>query len=161
MTNKCTSSAGSFDGHSGAPEQYRQHRPMRHIPGYSGRYWTPPSGNYLLRITLAAARATANKKRQKNLPKRLAILMASAVRRYNTPHIAQQRRFKALLDATKHRHQVSIATNSCNWSSLPCFFSSFFIVNLYKRSQVNAKAPVFNRGIGYQTKEKGLIQVSI
>ncbi len=30
-----------------------------------------------------------------------------------------------------------------------------------KRSQVDAKAPVFNRGITYQMKEKGLIKVSI
>jgi hypothetical protein len=30
-----------------------------------------------------------------------------------------------------------------------------------KRSQVDAKAPVFNRGITYQTKEKGLIKMSI
>jgi hypothetical protein len=30
-----------------------------------------------------------------------------------------------------------------------------------KRLQVDAKAPVFNRGITYQTKEKDLIKVSI
>ena len=30
-----------------------------------------------------------------------------------------------------------------------------------KRLQVDAKAPVFNRGMTYQTKEKGLIKVSI
>jgi hypothetical protein len=58
MTNKCTSSAGRFDGHSGAPEQYRRHCPMRHVQGYSGSYWTPPLDNYLLRIAPAAARAT-------------------------------------------------------------------------------------------------------
>jgi hypothetical protein len=61
MMNKCTSFAGHFDGHSGAPEQYRWHRPMRHVQGYSGSHWTLPSGNYSLRITPAAARATANK----------------------------------------------------------------------------------------------------
>jgi hypothetical protein len=58
MMNKCTSSANRFDGHSNAPEQYRQHRPMRHVQGYSGSHWTPPSGNYLLRIAPAATRAT-------------------------------------------------------------------------------------------------------
>jgi hypothetical protein len=31
---------------------------MRHVQGYSGSYWTPPSGDYLLRIAPAAARAT-------------------------------------------------------------------------------------------------------
>jgi hypothetical protein len=47
-----------FNSHGGAPEQYRQHRPMRYVQGYSGSYWMPASGNYLLRIALAAARAT-------------------------------------------------------------------------------------------------------
>jgi hypothetical protein len=58
MTNKCTSSASRFDGDGGAQEQYRWHRPMRHVQGYSGSYWTPPSGNYSLRFTPAAARET-------------------------------------------------------------------------------------------------------
>jgi hypothetical protein len=47
-----------------------------------------PSGNYLLRIAPAAARATANKTTTKKLPTLLAILMAGAVRRYDTAHIA-------------------------------------------------------------------------
>jgi hypothetical protein len=58
MMNKCTLSAGHFDGHGSAPEQYRQHCPMRHVQGYSRSHWTPPSGGYLLRIAPVAARAT-------------------------------------------------------------------------------------------------------
>jgi hypothetical protein len=58
MTNESTSSAGRFDGNSGAPEQYRWHRPMRHVQGYSRSHWTLPSGNYSLCIAPAAARAT-------------------------------------------------------------------------------------------------------
>jgi hypothetical protein len=58
MTNKCTSSAGRFDGHGGVPEQYRWHRLVRHVQGYSGSHWTLPLSNYLLRIAPAAARAT-------------------------------------------------------------------------------------------------------
>jgi hypothetical protein len=58
MTNKCTLSAGRFDGHGGAPEQYRRHRLMQHVQGYSGSHWTPASRNYSLRIATAAARAT-------------------------------------------------------------------------------------------------------
>jgi hypothetical protein len=58
MTNKCTLSASHFDGHGSAPEQYRWHHPMQHVQGYSGSYWTLPSGNYLLRIAPVAARAT-------------------------------------------------------------------------------------------------------
>jgi hypothetical protein len=57
--NKCTSSDGCFDGQGGAPEQYRQHHPMRHVQGYSGSLWTPALGDYLLRIAPAAARATS------------------------------------------------------------------------------------------------------
>jgi hypothetical protein len=34
---------------------------MRHVHGYPGSHWTPPSGNYLLHIAPAATRATANK----------------------------------------------------------------------------------------------------
>jgi hypothetical protein len=41
------------------------------------------------------------------------------------------------------------------------FFQVFSSSTCTKRSQVNAKAPVFNRGITYQTKEKGLIRMSI
>ncbi len=57
MTNECTLSAGRFDDHGGAPEQYRQHRLMRGVQGYSGSHLMPASGDYLLRITPAAARA--------------------------------------------------------------------------------------------------------
>jgi hypothetical protein len=58
MTNKCNSSAGRLDGHGVAPEQYRRHCPMRHVQGYSGCHWMPPSGDYLLCIAPAATRAT-------------------------------------------------------------------------------------------------------
>jgi hypothetical protein len=58
VANKCTSSAGHFDGHGGAPDQYRRHRPMQHVHGYSGSHWTLALGNYLLHIAPAAARAT-------------------------------------------------------------------------------------------------------
>jgi hypothetical protein len=73
------------------------------------------------------------KRWRKNVPKRPAILMAAAVCRYNTARNARQRRFRALLDATKCHHRASIAVDSCNWSSLPQFFLSIFIVNLYKK----------------------------
>ncbi len=58
MMNKCTSSAGRFDGHGGAPEQYRRHRPMWHVQGYSGSHWTPASGDYSLCIAPAATMAS-------------------------------------------------------------------------------------------------------
>jgi hypothetical protein len=58
MMNKCTLSAGRFDGHSSALEQYRRLCPMRHVQGYSGSHWMPPFGIYLLRIAPAATKAT-------------------------------------------------------------------------------------------------------
>ena len=60
MTNKCTSSAGRFDGHGGAPEQYRQLCPKRHVRGYSGSHWMAALGNYLLHIASLLFRATIN-----------------------------------------------------------------------------------------------------
>ncbi len=98
----------------------------------------------------------ANKQQSTNKPKKLAVLMAMAMRRYVTSHIAQWRRFTALLDATKRCHRASIAANSCNWSCMCWFFTSFSSSTRTKRSQVDAKAPVFNRGMTYQLKEKGL-----
>jgi hypothetical protein len=58
MPLKCTSVAARFKGLEDFPEQYRRHCPMRHIQSYLGSHWMPPSGDYLLRITPAAARAT-------------------------------------------------------------------------------------------------------
>jgi hypothetical protein len=41
------------------------------------------------------------------------------------------------------------------------FIQVFSLSTCTKRSQVDAKGPVFNRGITYQTKKKGLIKMSI
>jgi hypothetical protein len=59
--NKYTSVADNFDGYGGAPVQYGAHSPIQHNQGFTGSYCMPPSGNYLPRISSAAARATANK----------------------------------------------------------------------------------------------------
>jgi hypothetical protein len=55
MMNKCTSSAGRLDGHSGVPEQYRRHCLMWYDQGYSGSHWTQASGDYLLCIIAVRA----------------------------------------------------------------------------------------------------------
>ncbi len=75
----------------------------------------------------------ANKQQSTNTPKKVAVLMAMAMRRYVTAHIAWWRRIRALLYATKRHHQASIAADSCNWSCMCWVFTSFFIVNLYKK----------------------------
>jgi hypothetical protein len=43
----------------------------------------------------------------------------------------------------------------------PDFFEFFSLLTCRKRPRVDAKAPVFNMGITYQTKEKGLTKVTI
>jgi hypothetical protein len=81
MTNKCTSSAGHFDGHGGVPEQYKWHHPMQHVQGYSGSHWMLASGNYSLGIPPAATRATGKQTTINKYTKKLAVLMAMAMRR--------------------------------------------------------------------------------
>jgi hypothetical protein len=63
MVSTCSSNIGHFDGHGGPlAVQYEEHCPMQHVQGYSGSHWTPPSGNYSLRIAPAAARATGKQR---------------------------------------------------------------------------------------------------
>ncbi len=56
QNNECTSVAVHFDGHGGVPVQYEAHRWMQHDQGFTGSHWTPPSGDYSLRIAPSAAR---------------------------------------------------------------------------------------------------------
>jgi hypothetical protein len=58
MTSTCSYVVGRFDGHGSPLVQYKVHRPMQNVQGYSGSHWMPPSGDYLLRIAPTAARAT-------------------------------------------------------------------------------------------------------
>jgi hypothetical protein len=107
VANKCTSAVDHFDGHGGAPVRYEVHRPMQHDQGFTGSHWTPPSGDYLLRIAPAAARATINTMIMQNVPTFLAVSMAIAMRRYYTAHIARWRRLVAFIKATKRHHRTS------------------------------------------------------
>jgi hypothetical protein len=103
---------GHFDGRGGAPLLYEAHPPMQHDQGFTGSHWTPPSGDYSLRIAPAAARATINTTSMQNVPTLLAVLMAIAMRRYYTACIARWRRFMAIIKATKRCHRalaISIA----------------------------------------------------
>jgi hypothetical protein len=70
MMKECTSSTSCFDGLGSPPQQYRWHHLMRHVQGYSGSHWMLPSGDYLLRIAPAAARATANETTTKKCTKK-------------------------------------------------------------------------------------------
>ncbi len=66
----------------------------------------------------------------KNAPILLAILMAVAVRRYDTVRIARWQMSRDLMEATGRRHRVSIRSDKVLRSKLRQFFLSFFIVNL-------------------------------
>ncbi len=103
----------------------------------------------------------ANKQQSTNTPKKVAVLMAMVMHRYVTARIAQWRRFRASLEATGRRHWASIMSNNINQTWLRCFFWCFHSQNHRKRSRVDTKTPVFNRGMTYQSKQKGLMKVSI
>jgi hypothetical protein len=103
----------------------------------------------------------ANKQQSTNTPKKVAILMAMAMRQYVTALIAQWRRSRASLEATGPRHRASIVSNNINRTWLRVFFLCFHCQNYRKRSRVDAKTPVFNRGMTYQSKQKGLTKVSM
>ncbi len=160
MVNKCTSSAGRFDCHGSVPVQYRRHWPMQRVQGYSGSHWRP-LGNYLLCIAPAAARATGKQTTINKYTYKAGRLMAMAMRRYVTAHIAWWRRSRASLEATGCHHQASIMSNNIHRTWLQLFFWCFHHQNCRKRLRVHAKNPFFNKGMTYQTKEKGLIKVSI
>ncbi len=103
----------------------------------------------------------AYKQQSTNTPAKLAILMAMAMHRYVTACITQWRRTRASLEATGCHHRASIMPNNIVRTWLQRFFQCFHHQNRRKRSWVDAKNPVFNRGMTYQMKEKGLIKVSI
>jgi hypothetical protein len=112
-----TSYAGHLHSHGGAPVQCKAHRPMQHVQqGYTGSHWTPPLplGDYSLRITPAATRATANKTTMTNVPTLRAVLMVAVVQRDYTVCITRWRRFMAFLKETKHRHWTSTHSDSIN-----------------------------------------------
>jgi hypothetical protein len=60
---------------------------MQHDRGFTGSHWTPPSGNYLLRIAQAAARATITSTIMKHVPTLLVVSMAIVMQQYYTARI--------------------------------------------------------------------------
>jgi hypothetical protein len=91
----------------------------------------------------------AYKQQSTNTPAKLAILMAIVMRRYVTARIPQWRRSRASLEATGRRHWASIMPDNIVRTWLRHFFKCFHRQNCRKRSRVDAKNPVFNRGMTY------------
>jgi hypothetical protein len=86
--------------------------------------------------------------------------MAMAVHRYNTTHIAQWRKSRAMLKplvaAIRQVLRPLVAIGHTNAG----FFMFFSLSTCKKRLQVNAKAPVFNKGMTYQSDGKDLTKVT-
>ena len=141
MTNKCTSSAGRFDGHGSALEQTDgifQCGMFRATPEATGcqhraitRSVSPqcPPGQQ------------ANKQQSTNTPTKLAILMAIAMQRYHTAHIARWRRSRASLEATGCHHWASTHSDSINRTCQHRFFQCFSSSNCLERPQNHKDSP--------------------
>ena len=80
----------------------------------------------------------ANKQQSTNTPKKVAVLVAMAMRQYVTAGIAQWRRSRASLEATGRCHWASIMSNNINQTWLRRFFWCFHRQNHRKRSRVDA-----------------------
>jgi hypothetical protein len=74
----------------------------------------------------------ANKQQSTHTPKKVAILMAMAMRRYVTVHVAQWRRSRASLEATGCCHRASIMSDNINRTWLRCFFYVFIVKTVGK-----------------------------
>jgi hypothetical protein len=84
----------------------------------------------------------ANKQQSTNTPKMVAILMAMAMRRYITAHIAQWRRSRASLEATGRCHRVSIVSNNINQTWLQRLFYVFIVKTVGKEHGLTLR-PLF------------------
>jgi len=122
-----------FDGRPDAPvqatyiDQWREF--MATLEATGNRHWASFR-------TVLPQRTTGFACRQKNDEKASylpAVLLAVAVRRYNTKRIARWRGTRATPEATGCRHRASIVADRMNQSRKSQFFPSFFIVDPLKR----------------------------
>ncbi len=88
----------------------------------------------------------AYKQQSTNTRAKMAISMAMAMRHYVTARIAQWRRSRASIEANGRHHRASITPDNIVRTWLRRFFLCFHRQNRRKRSRVNAKNPVSNRG---------------
>ncbi len=108
---------------------------MKHIAQCNMSRVTPEATGCRHRATTCSVlpqrlpRQQANKQQSTNTPKKLAVSMGMAMRRYAPARIAQWRRSRALLEATGRRHWASIAANRSHWTCICQFFMSFLIVD--------------------------------
>ena len=96
----------------------------------------PLSGDYLLCIAPAAARATANKMTMQNVSTLLTILMVVAVRQYYTTPIALWKGSMAFIKATKRRNRASTRSDRHQLDMPTPILGVYFIIKLLKRARV-------------------------
>ncbi len=96
----------------------------------------------------------ANKQQSTNTPKKVAVLMAMAMRRYVAAHIAQWRRSRASLEATGRRHWVSIMSNNINWTWLQRFFFYVFIIKTIGKGHGLTIRPLFLIGVWHINRNR-------
>jgi len=92
-------------------------------------------------------------KDEENTLNLLAISMAITMRWYYTARIAQWKRSRAFLKATKRRHRASTCSDIINRTYLPLILGIYFIVKLLKKG---SSCPNNNRGMTHQSDEKHL-----
>ncbi len=85
----------------------------------------------------------ANKQQSTNTPKKVAVLMAMAMRRYVTACIARWRRSRSSLEATGCCHWASIMSNNINRTWLRCFFFDVFIAKTIGKGHGLTLRPLF------------------
>ncbi len=85
------------------------------------RHWATTC--YILPQRLLGQQAT--KQQSTNSPKKVAVLMAMAMRWYVTAHIPRWRRSRASLEATGCHHWASIMSDNINWTWPQQFFLMF------------------------------------
>jgi hypothetical protein len=89
----------------------------------------------------------ANKQQSTNAPKKVAVLMAMATCRYVTLHIAQWRRFRALLDATKKPPSGKYCGRSLqSVTHEPVFYKKFHRQLIQKGRRLTLR-PLFSIGV--------------
>jgi hypothetical protein len=74
----------------------------------------------------------ASKQQSTNTPKKVAVLMAMAMRWYVTVRISRWRRSRASLEATGRRHRASIMSYNINQTWLRRFFYVFIVKTVGK-----------------------------
>jgi hypothetical protein len=89
----------------------------------------------------------ANKQQSTNTPKKVAMFIAAAVHQFNTAHITQWRRSRALLEATGCCHWASIMSNNIKLDITMTIFFDVFIVKTIGKGHGSTLRPLFSIGV--------------